>query len=163
MTRVKKGGVWHDNEHSCVCVCVYIYIYIWMCVWVSMCGQWLVESSSTSLKWHQNVQIFLCLFWRKDHTKSYDHKNLGDQKRRTKDISQLRVGLQSSQCGAEGQSNRSETPDQRVSQSRVFCSSKSMFVFPSTCCLLFFTSHLTKTESMGIRNFKKDWNIESYS
>ena len=35
MTRVVKGGVWHDNEYSCV----YVYIYVCVCVyvWVSVC------------------------------------------------------------------------------------------------------------------------------
>ena len=90
---------------------IYIYIYIWM----NVCGShsvrgWAAKEGILSLsslkQWWSVQKTFLCLYWHKDHTKSYAHENLRDWKRRAKVDSQLGVRLRGSQLGVRLQSSQ---------------------------------------------------------
>ena len=80
----------------------------------SLCvREWVANEGILSLaylKWHWSVQkTFICLYWRKNHTKSPARENMRDWKRRTKDVSQSRVRLRGTQLGVRLRSRELES------------------------------------------------------
>ena len=85
---------------------------MWVSVWLWMVGQ--RGDLEAALEYPEDLSLSIL---HEDHTKICACKNLPDQKRRTKDISQSRVEKQLVKSGTLKQSVGSETPEQRGSQS----------------------------------------------
>ena len=84
-----------------VCMYIYIYIYIYGCICVGLCVLWLagriISGRIISGIFEAALECFEGSLWHEDNTKSHARENLRDRKRRTKNVSQPGVRLQSSQ------------------------------------------------------------------